>query len=205
MISQISLIFILFIILLSTVFVFIKKNPTFKENFDLPTQVAANVPAMNNTKGNNFFVGNLEPELKDNPIVESKGFYQFMKPQLLYDGVWGEQCKLNGKGEMKCDWEVKDANCPLDDAELVYGTNKFFQNPRKLGMGDEIIQEPDCKMTDKMYQNGPTYLENNIRNPPMYLSKPSAEDILGFDPAKQDNNLYWDKPGVILGYLPKDE
>jgi len=197
MISQIALIFIVFLILLSTILIFINKKQT-KEDFKLPTQVPANVPAMLNTEGKTFYVGNSENEVPDEPIVESEGKYQFRKPQLLYDGVWGENCELDGKGGMACNWKAMSGNCPLDKGDLVYGTDKFFQTPKKWGT---IISPPDCPVTAKMYPNGPTYLENARRNPPMFLDKPTVEDILGFDPATQDNTLYWNHPGVILSYL----
>lgn len=198
MISQIALIFIVFLLLLTTVLVFINKKTQTKEDFKLPTQVAANVPAGNNTKGKDFYVGNDINEVPDEPIVESEGKYQFRKQQLLYDGVWGEDCKLDGQGGMKCDWKEMSGTCPLNKENLVYGTDQFFQEPKKYG---KFISPPDCPITAKMYPNGPTYMENARINPPMFLDKPTVEDILGFDPATQDNTLYWNHPNVILSYL----
>jgi hypothetical protein len=88
---------------------------------------------------------------------------------------------------------------PLDKEDLKYGANHFFQEQKRLAMGQKVVSPPDCPITSKMYYKGPTYLENQMENPPIYLEQPSAEDILGFPP--QDNELYWDKPGVILGTL----
>lgn len=199
MLSQIALIFILFIILLSTVLIFVKDKPNEQENFELPTQVAANVPAMNNTEGNSFFVGNEAPEKPDQPIVSSNGLVEFRKMQLLYDGVWGESCKLDGDGNMNCDWKPMNSNCPLEKDGLIYGTDNFFQNPKRLAIGEQKVSPPDCPITSKMYYKGPTYIENVLENPPIYLHEPTIEDITGIPP--QDNNLYWNKPGVILGSI----
>lgn len=198
MLSSISLIFIIFLILLSTLIIFTTKN-TVRENFKLPVQVAANVPAMSNTEGKKFYVGNNFSEVPDIPIVSSEGKYEFRKMELLYDGVWGEDCKLDGNGNERCDWKVKSGECPLEDNKLKYGTDNFFNTPKRLEMGQSIVSPPDCPITAKMYYQGPTYIENQFENPPIYLDKPDTEDILGFPP--QDNELYWDKPGVILGLI----
>jgi hypothetical protein len=197
MLSAISLIFIIFIVLLSTVVMFTRVPVN--EHFNLPVQKAANVPAMLHTEGKNFYVGNKVDEVPDEPIVSSTGKYEFRKMQLLYDGVWGEKCGLDGKGNERCDWEVMSGECPLDKEDLKYGANHFFQEQKRLAMGQKVVSPPDCPITSKMYYKGPTYLENQMENPPIYLEQPSAEDILGFPP--QDNELYWDKPGVILGTL----
>ncbi len=199
MLTQISLIFIVFILLLSTVLIYVKPNRIQQENFYLPTQTAANVPAQNNTRGKKFFVGNTEPEPEDIPIAPDNAKYEFRKQQLLYDGVWGENCKIDNQGFEKCDWEVMSGNFPLNKEGLTYGANHFFQDPKRLAIGQQIESPPDCPITAKMYADGPTYLEHNLLNPPIYLNSPKQEDILGFPP--QDNRLYWDKPGVILGYL----
>lgn len=204
MLSQISLIFILFIILLSTVLIF-TRNRT-QENFDLPTQTAANVPAMLHTKGKDFYVGNIVPEANDVPIVSPHGKYEFRKMQLLYDGVWGEKCALDGRGNENCNWEVMDGNCPLGKDGLSYGGDKYFHNPIKvLRMGEKVVKPPECPINMKMYRDGPTYEENMINNPPIYLEKPTMEDILGFP--EQDNEIYFPmmKNGVIVGKVGKVE
>lgn len=197
MISSIALIFIIVLILISTVLIFTKKD--FKEDFKLPTQVAANVPAQFNENGKKFYVGNEQPEIPDEPIVSSDGYYKFRKMQLLYDGVWGENCNLDGNGNMKCDWKEMSSDCPLQKDNLEYGTNKFFQEPKRLKMGEKIVSPPECPPTAKMSKCGLTYLENNLANPPLYLDKPTQEDIIGYPP--QDNELYWPYPGVVLSYI----
>jgi len=199
MLTQISLIFIVFLLLLSTVFVFVRPRQDNFEHFKLPTQTAANIPAQNNERGKPFYVGNRHPEIEDKPIAPTHGKYEFRKQQLLYDGVWGENCLIDTQGYERCDWKESNSNYPLNKKGLTYGANKFFQEPKRLNIGEQIVSPPDCPITAKMYREGPTYLENAIQNPPIYLKKPDQEDVLGFPP--QDNNLYWNHPGVILGYL----
>ena len=195
MIKQLALIFIFFVLLLCIFLVYNRKT---HENFELPTQTAVNVPPINNES--KFYVGNKNAEIPDEPIVSETGKYEFRKQELLYDGVWGERCKLDGDGNQSCDWKETSGNYPLNKKNLIYGTNKFFNNPeKKLEIGEVIVSKPDCPITAKMYDNGPTYLEHNRINPPFYLNEPSMEDILGFP--KQDNELYWDHAGVILGDL----
>jgi hypothetical protein len=186
MLTQLSLLFIIFILLIFTIVVFFSRRKAM-ENFTTPT--AVNVPAANNTDGLPFYVGNDEPMKPEDPIVSSEGLYRFRKPQLLYDGVWGEKCELNGKGDEICDWKVTSSNYPLDKKDMVYGTNTFFHLPEKeLPMNGAVISPPDCPATAKMYDNGPTYEEYQKINPPVYLNKPDIEDILGFYP-KNNNNM----------------
>jgi len=51
-----------------------------------------------------------------------------------------------------------------------------------------------------MNNSGITYLQAFEQNPPIYLDKPTIEDVLGFDPNQQDNNLYYFPP-VVIGRL----
>jgi len=199
MLSTIALIFILFFLLVSTLLVFKKDK---KEHFKLPVQTAANVPAMNHTNGKKYYVGNTENEIPDEPIVSSHGKYELRKEQLLYDGVWGENCLLDGQGYEKCDWKPTSSKYPLNKEGLTYGfdNQSFFGLPQKyMEQGERIVSKEDCPATSKMYYRGPTYIENELDNPPIYLDEPSSEDILGFPP--QDNTLYWDHPGVVLGLM----
>lgn len=192
MFSQISVLLIIFLLLLftSVMFVMVRRRGI-TENFTTPT--AVNVPAANNLEGKPFYVGNRKPEKPETPIVSKEGVYRFRKPQLLYDGVWGENCNLNGEGMETCDWEQKDANFPLDKSGLVYGADKFFHLPeKKLKMGEDIVSPPDCPANAKMYDNGPTYEENMVENAPVYLQTPDMEDILGFVP--KDNNNFMTLP-----------
>lgn len=187
------MLFIIFLLLLFTtvISVIMRRRGVQMENFTTPT--AVNVPAANNLDGQPFFVGNRKPELPENPIVSDNGRYMFRKPQLLYDGVWGESCRLNGRGMETCDWGERDANFPLDKSGLVYGANKFFHLPeKKLKMGENIVSPPDCPASAKMYDNGLTYEENMEVNAPVYLQTPDMEDILGFVP--KDNNNFMRLP-----------
>jgi len=191
MISQIGVLFIIFLLVLMTCVIFVKRKPQQMENFTTP--VAVNVPAANNEKGKLFYVGNRRPEVPDVPIVSDKGEYEFRKPQWLYDGVWGEKCELDGKGYERCDWREKDANFPLDKKGYVYGGDTFFHLPeRRIPIGGHVVKEPDCPASAKMYDNGPTYEENMKNNAPVYLQTPDMEDVLGFVP--QDNNNFMELP-----------
>ena len=191
MISQIAVLFVIFLLVLMTSVIFVKRKPNQMENFTTP--VAVNIPAANNEDGNLFYVGNRRPFVPDVPIVSDKGKYEFRKPQWLYDGVWGEKCKLDGKGYERCDWMEQDANFPLDKVGYVYGGDTFFHLPeRNIPIGGQVVKEPDCPASAKMYDNGPTYEENMKNNVPVYLQTPDMEDVLGFVP--QDNNNIMELP-----------
>ena len=86
MISQIALIFIVFLILLSTILIFINKKQT-KEDFKLPTQVAANVPAQFNENGKKF--STLKPATQEKKVYEILNDQTFIdtmiKPRRLFD------------------------------------------------------------------------------------------------------------------------
>lgn len=202
MVKNVHIYFFLFIFVLTFVFVLVihrKYLSESKEDFTTPT--AANVPAMGNLDGKPFFVGNKKEKKRDTPIVSPFGTTEFRKPQLLYDGIWGQKCALDGKGNEACDWRVEYSNYPLDKEGFSYGANNFWHLPeKKLRMGEEIISPPDCSKNDPINNTGITYLQAFEQNPPIYLCKPTMEDILGFDPNVQDNNLY-KYPPVVIGTL----
>lgn len=200
MLSQITLLFIIFMLLLftSVIFVLIRGCKKRIENFTTPT--AVNVPAANNLDGKMFYVGNRIPEKPEREIVSDIGEYMFRKPELLYDGVWGENCRLDGEGMEKCDWMEKDANFPLDKKGFSYGADKFFHMPeKKLKIGERVINPPDCPASAKMYDNGLTYEQNMVENAPVYLQTPDMEDILGFVP-KNNNNFMGLPPPRIASF-----
>jgi hypothetical protein len=154
-------------------------NKKIKESFTTPT--AVNVPAgLGKQEGDKFFVGNRYPMRPEEPIVESSGKYEFKKMKLLYDGVWGEKCYLDGRGLEKCNWSDKNREYGK------YGTDKFFDLPViSLKEGESILSPPDCpKPSCKK------------RKDYYYLKEPSFEDVFGFVP--QSNRLEIDLPPPIL-------
>ena len=195
MISQIAVLFIIFLLVLMTSVIFVMRKPKQMENFTTP--VAVNVPAANNEDGKLFYVGNKKPEVPDVPIVSDKGEYEFRKPQWLYDGVWGERCRLDGRGYERCDWREQDANFPLDKTGYVYGTDTFFHLPEKrIPIGGQVKRGPECPASSKMYDNGLTYEQNMIENGPVYMARPDVEDVLGFVPKDNNNFLKLPLPKV---------
>ena len=193
MLVQISLLFIIFLVLLSTVVLSILKKQKI-ENFTTPT--AVNVPAANHTEGKPFFVGNRLPENPFPSLAPNGGKYTFRKAELLYDGVWGEKCQ-NRVGFETCDWKPTDANFPLDKKGYNYGANHFFNTPEiQLKPNEEVAAPPECPANSNMYDNGPTYEENNKINPPVYLQTPDLEDVLGFTPQNNNNFLKLPLPQI---------
>jgi hypothetical protein len=182
----ISCIFIIFILLIFTIIIFYTRtNKTYKESFttqiSTPTPTAVNIPAGSPIQqGNPFFVGNRYPMIPEEPIVEPSGRYEFKKMKLLYDGVWGEKCYLDGRGLEKCDWDDKNRQFGK------YGTDHFFDLPeKKLEEGEVVISPPECRKSG--YKKQKDYF---------YLEKPTFEDVFGFVP--QSNRLEIDLPPPIL-------
>jgi len=171
----ISCIFIIFILLILTILIFFtRKNKVNIEKFTTPT--AVNFPSANNLDGKPFFVGNCSKLEPDEPIVESSGKYEFKKMKLLYDGVWGQKCYLDGQGLEKCDWSDKNREYGK------YGTDKFFDLPViNLKQGESIVSPPEC--------HKPSYKK---RKDYYYLQEPTFEDVFGFVP--QSNRLEIDLP-----------
>ena len=183
--------FIIFLMLLLTLsfFVFFKKN---REDFTTPT--AVNLPL---DKNKTFFVGNKFPKKPEKPIVEPTGRFQFRKPKLLYDGVWGDHCKIDGNGNETCNWKVESSYLPLDKNNFTYGTDNFLHLPLKSKpIGIEIVSVPDCS-EGAQTGVGLSYLEAYEENPPFYLDTPSVEDVLGYNPV--DNNLLFPFPKPVVG------
>ena len=201
MISPIAVLFIIFLLLLTTFFVWAIKSKYGKtqENFTTPT--ALNAPVGTNLEGKDFLVGNRYPMRPDPPIVAQNAKVEFRKPQWLYDGIWGEKCELDGEGFERCNWENTSAYYPLDKKGFSYGADKFFHGPAKrMAIGEQIVSPPDCPANAPMNDSGITYQEAYEQNPPIYLAKPTLEDIYGFNPLVQDNNLY-QYPPVVIGTL----
>jgi len=139
------IVFIFLIFILFFLVIYKKHSKTTQENFTTPT--ALNVPngGPNGLDGKPFFVGNKIPELKDEPIVATSAKVEFRKPQLLYDGIWGEKCELDGKGFGTCDWKFTYSNYPLDKPGFSYGADSFFHMPlKRMRIGEEIVSPPDC-------------------------------------------------------------
>jgi len=177
----ISCLFIIFILLIFTIVIFYtRKNKTTLESFTTPT--AINVPAANNLDGKPFFVGNRYPMRPNEPIVETSGKYEFKKMKLLYDGVWGEKCYLDGRGMEKCDWDEKNRECGK------YGTDHFFHLPeKKLDMGEVVVSPPECRKSRCQKKKAKDFY---------YLEEPSFEDVFGFVP--QSNRLEMDLPPPVV-------
>jgi len=178
----ISCLFIIFILLIFTIVIFYTRtNNTIKESFTTPT--AVNVPAGSaNQEGAPFLVGNRYPMRPEEPIVESSGTYEFKKMKLLYDGVWGEKCYLDGRGLEKCDWDDKNRE------PGKYGTNHFFDLPeKKLDMGEVVVSPPECRKSRCQKRKEKDYC---------YLEQPGFEDVFGFVP--QSNRLEMDLPPPVL-------
>jgi hypothetical protein len=156
-----------------------KTNKTIVESFTTPT--AVNVPAGGSKQeGSPFLVGNRHPMRPEEPIVESNGKYEFKKMKLLYDGVWGEKCYLDGQGLEKCDWDYKNRQFGK------YGTNHFFDLPeKKLEQGEVVVSPPECIKSSCKKQKDFCYLE-----------EPSFEDVFGFVP--QSNRLEMDLPPPVV-------
>ena len=156
-----------------------RTNNTIKESFTTPT--AVNVPAgAAKLEGAPFLVGNRYPMRPEEPIVESNGTFEFKKMKLLYDGVWGEKCYLDGRGLEKCDWDDKNRE------PGKYGTNHFFDLPeKKLDMGEVVVSPPECR-------------KSNCKKAKdfFYLEQPGFEDVFGFVP--QSNRLEIDLPPPAL-------
>ena len=172
----ISCIFIIFILLVFTIVIFYAKtNKKTVESFTTPT--AVNVPAGSaNQEGAPFFVGNRNPMRPEEPIVESNGKYEFKKMKLLYDGVWGEKCYLDGRGLEKCDWSDKNRQFGK------YGTDNFFHLPeKKLEEGEVVVSPPECR------KSGCKKAKDFF-----YLEQPGFEDVFGFVP--QSNSLEMNLP-----------
>jgi hypothetical protein len=209
MVSQISLIFIIFILLVSTLLVFVIyriKNSAEKvlESFTTPT--AVNVP---DDKPKPFYVGNKKPMRPDEPIVGTDGVFKFRKNELLYDGIYGDKCGLKN-GFKLCVWNDENSYLPLDKEGLTYATDKFLQIPKKKmpntmngEMKEGIISPPDCPMSAPMNYTGITYDEYNRANPPIYLSGPTTEDVLGFYPQNNNNIVPYDFPLPQIGRIPE--
>ena len=177
----ISCLFIIFILLILTIVVFYTRtNKATVEPFTTPT--AINVPAgAPIQEGSPFLVGNRYPMRPEEPIVESSGTYEFKKMKLLYDGVWGEKCYLDGRGLEKCDWDDKNRQ------PGKYGTDHFFDLPEKsLEQGEVVVSPPECRKSGCKRKNNDFY----------YLEKPTFEDVFGFVP--QSNRLEIDLPPPIL-------
>ena len=193
MLAQVSLIFVIFLLLLTTVVLsLLKRKPI--ENFTTPT--AVNVPAANNTIGKPFYVGNREPEQPYPNLAPTSGEYMFRKSELLYDGVWGEKCKTNN-GFEKCNWNPTNANYPLKKENLNYGANHFFNYPEiQLKPNEEVAEPPECPANSNMYDGGPTYEAYNKENPAIYLQTPDVEDNLGFTPQNNNNFIELPKPQI---------
>ena len=177
-----SCLFIIFILLIFTIVIFYTRtNKITKESFTTPT--AVNIPAGAATlEGTPFLVGNRYPMRPEEPIVESSGKYEFKKMKLLYDGVWGEKCYLDGRGLEKCDWDDKNRQ------PGKYGTNHFFDLPeKKLEIGEVVISPPECRKSSSQKRKEKDYC---------YLKEPSFEDVFGFVP--QSNRLEMDLPPPVV-------
>lgn len=175
-----SCIFIIFILLIFTIVIFYTKtSKSTVESFTTPT--AVNVPAgAAKLDGDPFFVGNRYPMKPEEPIVEGNGKYEFKKMKLLYDGVWGENCYLDGRGLEKCDWNDKYRQFGK------YGTDKFFHLPeKKLEQGEVVVSPPECRKSGSKNEHDYYYLE-----------QPTFEDVFGFVP--QSNRLEMDLPPPVL-------
>lgn len=167
----ISCIFIIFILLIFTIVIYYSKQQKAIESFTTPT--AVNVPAGggNQLDGKSFLVGNRYPVKPEEPIVETNGKYQFKKMQLLYDGVWGEKCYLDGQGLERCDWSDKNRQFGK------YGTDHFFNLPEKrLEEGEVVVSPPECGGGGKCQDY-------------YYLEKPGFEDVFGFVPQNNRDEL----------------
>jgi hypothetical protein len=178
----ISCIFIIFILLIFTIVIFYNRTTNIiKESFITPT--AVNVPAGTaKQEGTPFLVGNRYQMRPEEPIVESSGKYEFKKMKLLYDGVWGEKCYLDGRGLEKCDWDDKNRD------PGKYGTNHFFDLPEKrLEEGEVVVSPPECKKSGCKKRKAKDFF---------YLEQPGFEDVFGFVP--QSNRLEMDLPPPVL-------
>jgi len=180
----ISCIFIIFILLIFTIVIYYAKtNKTTVESFTTPT--AVNVPAggVNNLEGDSFLVGNRYPVKPEEPIVETNGKYQFKKMQLLYDGVWGEKCYLDGRGLERCDWSDKNRQFGK------YGTDHFFNLPeKKLEEGEVVVSPPECSYSKLGKSDGGECQDY------YYLEKPGFEDVFGFVPQNNRDELSFPLP-----------
>jgi hypothetical protein len=146
---------------------------SFSENFETDINynknnthylIPANLPIQKSSyvKVGNNILNNLQNSTKKN-----FNKYQFIKPQLLYDGIWKNNINQI-ENFAKNDWSIDNNNCHLD----VYGSNKFF-NIKNIPI--DGIENPvnGCANYERIIQRP-------IRDNCKFYPEPDMEDILGY-------------------------
>lgn len=109
------------------------------------------------------------------PLVPEEGKYQFVKPQLLYDGIWKE--KVNQIGNFaKNNWMIiPDGYRCLESGSQVYGADKFF-NIKNTPIDGMKVPVDNCAEIVASERR----VKMPLRTSCKYFPEPDMEDILGY-------------------------
>lgn len=104
-----------------------------------PTKVPLNIITSPNipTDGQFSYIKNNAVDLTKSDLASTKGRYNFIKPKLLYDGVWDKTCTMNGNIET-CDWSIP-SNSHNDG---FYCTDDYLKLP-EFNISNMIVHSTD--------------------------------------------------------------
>lgn len=109
-------------------------------------------------------------------LVPSAGKYQFVKPELLYDGIWKEEVNQID-GFAKNNWRMipEQQNSPFKEG--VYGTNKLFDIKNEPIDG---MKAPVDNCSEIIALKNERSVQLPLRGKCNFYPEPDMEDILGY-------------------------
>lgn len=120
-------------------------------------------------------VGGYIDQGSDN-LVPSEGKYQFIKPQLLYDGIWKKE--INQIDQFaKNNWSIPQDGCINQQEQSVYGTNKLFDIKNESIDGMKVAVD-NCSEIVSIENERKVQLP--LRGRCKFYCEPDMEDILGY-------------------------
>ena len=116
-------------------------------------------------------------------LVPNKGKYQFVKPQLLYDGIWKENINQID-GFAKNNWMIitdqyakHQKHNGYSSQEETYGTNKFFDIKNEKIDGLKI---PVDNCEEIIASENERRIQLPLRGKCKFSCEPDMEDMLGY-------------------------